>query len=163
LSNYENTALLFIKGTMKILLFQIVFMMVISCKESVDVNLGENLRIITSASMNHLVIVDENNVVKVNRHILDYNFDSTFIIVAQRPWDSVPELNTMEYYQSHRAFKNSTFKQYWIINKKEKGDFLSDTLTKRGHYTNVYGPFKKNEYLLMRQNLGVPQELKLSN
>jgi hypothetical protein len=163
LSNYENTALLFIKGTMKILLFQIVFMMVISCKKSVDVNLGENLRIITSASMNHLVIVDENNVVKVNRHILDYNFDSTFIIVAQRPWDSVPELNAMEYYQSHRAFKNSTFKQYWIINKKEKGDFLSDTLTKRGHYTNVYGPFKKNEYLLMRQNLGVPQELKLSN
>lgn len=44
------------------------------------------------------------------------------------------------------AFKQSTFRQYWIINKKSN---------------SVYGPYKKEIYLLKREELRVPKDIEL--
>ena len=59
------------------------------------------------------------------------------------------------------AFEKSTFRQYWIVNKKEKSEYYLDTLTKLARYSNVYGPFKKRDYLRKREELNVPKKLVL--
>ncbi len=117
-----------------------------------------------------LSITNSNNTEMIPPEILYYAFDSTFIIAAQRSWDSIPNIRKMTYYKAHKAFETSTFVQYWILNKKEKNEYIGvDTVRKRGTgtfeiraiYSNVYGPYKWKEYLQKRKELGVPKELKL--
>lgn len=112
-------------------------------------------------SMNDIGIINSENSYLIYGHILDYAFDSTFIVVAERPRDSVPEctgtMPGMTLKKSQAAFEQSTFRQYWIINKKEKSEFNEATKI----YSNVYGPYKKEEYLQKREELGIPKELKL--
>lgn len=108
-----------------------------------------------------LAIVNSNNTLLINETILDYAFDSIFIIVSQRPWDSIPDIKTLNYSESNEAFEKSTFRQYWIINKKEKSEYSLDSLTNLAQYSNVYGPFKKHEYLQKREELKIPKELVL--
>lgn len=138
-----------------------IIVLVVSCREDVNVNLGREYKLITSASMNDLAIVGRDNVVAVHGHVLDYAFDSTFIIVAQRPRDSVPECNGkipgMTLKKSQEAFEKSNFSQYWIIDKTK--DFRFDEMTKT--FSNVYGPFKNQEYIFKRNKLNVPTELEL--
>lgn len=57
-----------------------------------------------------------------------------------------------------KAFKKSTFRQYWIINKKQVSTFDES----RSAYSNVYGPFKKEKYLEKMQELNVPKRLTLN-
>lgn len=108
-----------------------------------------------------LSIVDVNNNIVIPETILSYAFDSTFIIVSQRPWDSIPNIKTMNYSESIKAFEKSSFRQYWIINKKEKSEYSLDSLIKCARYSNVYGPFKKYDYLKKREELKVSQKLVL--
>jgi hypothetical protein len=65
----------------------------------------------------------------------------------------------MNYYEATDAFENSTFRQYWIINKKEKSE--RSIVNGRPRYSNIYGPFKKKDYLKKRIELNVPKELEL--
>ena len=96
----------------------------------------------------------------IKMHILDYAFDTTFIVAAQRPWDSVPEAKTMVQGRN-RVFDKSKVVQYWIINKKEEPLFQYDSITQKGYYKNVYGPYKKEEYLNKKDEMRVPENLKL--
>lgn len=97
----------------------------------------------------------------LNGHIMDYSFDSTFIIIAERPRDSVPEcsgkIQGMTKKKCDEAFERSSFKQYWIINKQRKTVF--DAATRK--YTNVYGPFHRQEMIQKIAELGVPRYLTL--
>ncbi len=104
----------------------------------------------------------DNNII-VDDIILDFTFDSVFIIVSQRPWNvpDIPGVEQMTYKEQKEAFRKSTFVQYWIINKKEKCESITDTLGVHVRYSNVYGPFKSEEYLQKREEIGVPAELKL--
>ena len=81
--------------------------------------------------------------------------------MAERPRDSVPSIETMTQPKYQEAFEQSTFRQYWIINKKEKSEYSLDTLSKFARYSNVYGPLKKEEYLQKRKELKIPKELEL--
>lgn len=110
-----------------------------------------------------LSIVNSNNNIVVAETVLEYAFDSTFIIASQRPWDSIPNVSTMNYRESNKAFDKSTFQQYWIINKKKKSVYAYNEASKKATYSNVYGPFKKEEYLLKRKELGVPGNLRLKS
>ena len=68
----------------------------------------------------------------------------------------------MTYSESNKAFENSTFKQYWIIDKiKECRNIGFDSLNNIARYSNVFGPYSKEEYLIKRKELGVPEEFKL--
>jgi Uma2 family endonuclease len=51
------------------------------------------------------------------------------------------------------AFEKSTFKQYWIINKKEESNYSYDSIREVAIYSNVYGPYKREEYLSKRKEL----------
>jgi hypothetical protein len=138
----------------------VIFVVITGCLKSPD--LGDGYRSDSDGKYT-LQIVNFENTVMINSHILEYAFDSTFIIVSQRPWDgpSIPDIKDMTYSERNEAFEKSTFRQYWIINKKQKGEYSLDTLSKLARYSNVYGPFKREEYIQKREELGVSKELQL--
>jgi len=138
----------------------ISLMIITGCTKYPDLGDGYKL---DSDGRHTLQIVNFENTIMVSSCILEYTFDSTFVIVSQRPWDSIPNIKTMNYSESNEAFEKSTFRQYWIINKKEKREYSLDSLTMLARYSNVYGPFKEGEYLIKRKELGVPDELKLKS
>lgn len=84
-------------------------------------------------------------------------FDSTFLLLVQKPLDSICECNekclfdkfpnaNKTYNMCDTALKNSKIFRYWIVNKD-----LND----------IYGPLTKDEYLKKRVEVGVPNTLKL--
>jgi hypothetical protein len=133
-----------------------ILSMITSCSEQKYPDLGNGYSLV-SDGMYSLELVNAQNSVMISPHILAYAFDSVFIVASQRPWDipGVSGLREMTYNQRNEAFEKSTFRQYWIINKREKGEYSLDTLTQLSRYSNVYGPFKKQEYLQKRKELGV--------
>ncbi len=145
------------------ILFVIIVPIAVSCKRSPDLGGGYQLGY---NSMNDISIVKilkkgDAPTIFIYGHVLDYAFDSTFIIASERPRDSVIGIKNMTQSKYQEVFEQSTFKHYWVINKKEPIVYSLDTLTQRAKYSNVYGPFKKKEYLLKRKELGVPSKLKL--
>ena len=140
----------------------VILAMITSCSEQNHPDLGDGYKLDSDGEFNS-AIVNSQNIQMVGSHVLNYAFDSTFIIASQRPWDvpDVPGIKDMTYNQRNEAFEKSTFQQYWIINKKEKGEYSLDTLLKLALYSNVYGPFDWQEYLQKREELGIPKELKL--
>lgn len=100
-------------------------------------------------------IVNLQNTQIVGNTILEYDFDSVFIIVSHLPWDSIPGIRSMSYSESNKAFENSTFKQYWIIDKRQESVFDE---TKKS-YSNVYGPYSKEKYLEKGKELGMLDDI----
>ena len=133
-------------------------MIMVSCSKYP--NLGGGYKFESDGKYTLCIVNFENDIV-ITESILDYTFDSNFIILSQRPWDSIPNIRAMNYTESLKAFEKSTFCQYWIINKRVKSDYSLDPLTKRARYSNVYGPFKRQDYLLKRNELKIPKNLKL--
>lgn len=139
-------------------------MVLFSCNSQYPLDLGNGYKLVYDPN-SYFGITDPQNNVVIDAHVIDYNVDSTCIIVRQKPVDLIlkdtynnPEWNLKK---RDKLFKKSTFQQYWIINKKEKGEYSLDTLTQLARYSNVYGPFDRQEYLQKREELGVPKELKL--
>ncbi len=150
---------------MKRLLFLslIIFLTYGCCKIS-NKNLGDGYLFYVGDGCS-TSILNFKNTVLIPSHVLDYAFDSVFIIASQRPW-LVPGItnrwDTVTYNEHNKIFKKSTFLQYWIINKKEENVYVGvDSIAERAIYSNVYGPYKWKEYLQKRMELGVPQDLKL--
>ena len=110
-------------------------------------------------------IIDSLSNIVFDAHVIDYKVDSTSIIVKQKPLDLILKntYNNSEFDLKKRdkLFQKSTLQQYWIINKKENTEYTLDTVTQLARYSNVYGPFQKEEYLQKREELGVPKELQL--
>jgi hypothetical protein len=125
-------------------------------------NLGKGYQLDYNSD-HDLGIVNSKNSYLVYGHITNYSFDSRFILAEECPRDSVPactgRMPGMTLKKCDEAFKKSTFHQYWIIDKEKKSLFDE----KRKLYSNVYGPFKKDEYMRKREEVGVPQELKLKD
>ena len=98
-------------------------------------------------------IINSKNSYLIYGHILDYAYDSVFILTEERPRDSIPEcqgkIHGMTLTKCDEAFEKSTFHQYWIINKREESVFDE----KRRVHSNVYGPFNKEEYQKKRHRL----------
>lgn len=121
--------------------------------------LGEGYEYIYGPGGPFKCIVNPNRSVIIKEHVLEVVYDSTYIIAAQRPFDSVPECDPREgkkYTECKTAMlKTSTFKQYWIINKKIESKFITDTKT----YTNVFGLYDIDSYLLIREEMNIPSEL----
>ena len=125
-------------------------------------NLGSGYKFET-LDCHTLEITDSSNTVKIDGTILEYTYDSTFILVSERPWDSIPNIRTMNYKDANEAFNKSLFLQYWIINKKEKSKYYLDTIHMKAKYSNVYGPFKKAEFIKKRHEFKIPNTLILKN
>jgi len=126
----------------------------IGCKKFPD--LGSGYRIDYSGRSNYIQIENSNNEIIIGDNIVNYSYDANYILIGQKPPDSIPD-PTHNYGDWEIAYNKSTFRQYWIIDKKLKSIFDEKTKT----YSNVYGPFKKNEYLKKLVELKVPQTLKI--
>jgi len=142
--------------------FITILAIIIGCTEHKYPDLGGGYKLDSDGKYS-LQILNSQNTVMVGAHILEYAFDSTFIVVSQRPWNdpSILGINEMTYSKRRIAFENSIFRQYWIINKKEKSEYSLDTLSKFARYSNVYGPFKKEEYLMKSEALNIPKTLEI--
>ncbi|MBD3406594.1 MAG: DUF3997 domain-containing protein [Candidatus Lokiarchaeota archaeon] len=92
-------------------------------------------------------IVDDREIFAIYGHVVDYRFDSVYIIAIERPRDSVPECDGLPWQEQNKIFYASSFKQYWIINKING---------------QKWGPYNYQKYLLRRREIGVPEDLKLS-
>jgi hypothetical protein len=141
--------------------FTILILLTIGCKRFPNLGNGYQL---DYNGMNDISIIKclkegDAPTIFIHGHILDYSFDSTFIVLTERPRDSVPGIETMTQPKYQEAFEQSTFKQYWIINKKEKSEFNEATKI----YSNVYGPYNKEEYLQKKEAMKVPKSLKLKD
>lgn len=96
----------------------------------------------------------------IEAHINDINYDSFFIIVDQKPLDSIwgPMINIdstpkreKQFYDARGAINylnNSNIHNFWIVNKNLK---------------EVYGPMQKYEYKKKRDELKIPHYLKLKD
>jgi len=143
-----------------VLLFLLLTLVFFCCSNDYKTDLGGGYYLDTYNGMNQSFICEQSGAGVITMAIIDYAYDSVFIVVAQRPWDSVPEVKSVQYGQT-RIFNKSSFVQYWIINKREERIFHYDPIAQRGYRENVYGPFKRKEYLEKRVELGVADSLKL--
>lgn len=119
---------------------------------------GVFLKYISSNKIDTLFIWEGSTV--INAYINDINYDSVFIIVDQKPLDSIwgPMVNIDSTPKRRKQFENarnaidylenSNTHNFWIINKKIK---------------EVYGPMQKREYAEKRKELKIPHNLKLKN
>ena len=101
--------------------------------------------------MNDICLLNNKNTYIINGNITKYNCDSIFIIIEQKPRDSIInkyiyEGSKITFNQLKKIYNESTFYQYWIINKTSH---------------SVYGPYKYNNYLAKRKEFGVPESLYL--
>ncbi|MGY4538120.1 hypothetical protein ACVW0P_002540 [Mucilaginibacter sp. UYNi724] len=122
--------------------------------------LGNRYRIDYNQRGGKISIVDSNSNVIIRDQVIGYAFDSTFIVAVQKPMDSIPECrykNNESLDDCKIVFEESTFRQYWIINKTEKANFNEKSVK----YSNVYGPFNRYDFLKKLKQLKVPQNLKL--
>ena len=132
-----------------------------SCTDASDKDLGNGYTLYIGDSY-WTGILNSENTVMIESKIINYANDSIFILASQQPWSSILGRDTMTYSESNKAFENSTFKQYWIIDKiKECRNIGFDSLNNIARYSNVFGPYSKEEYLIKRKELGVPEEFKL--
>ncbi|GIV28661.1 MAG: hypothetical protein KatS3mg027_2475 [Bacteroidia bacterium] len=159
----------------------VITLLILFSKGNCRYELGDGYALDICENKSNMQLLDSENAVIVPPVILEYAYDSTFIILSQRPW-KVPGVSYrlgMTLDERDSIFKHSTFRQYFIINKKEKHEFLGvdsslmdiefygpDSLIIlypgcENRYSNVYGPFNKEEYLQKREELGVPKELQL--
>ncbi len=124
-------------------------------------DLGQGYRFVHEGKYG-LSIVNKKNTIIIQQHVIDYEYDSIFVLVAHRPVNSILGRDTMTYSEFNQAFRSSSFKQYWIIDKTKPCNNIGfDSINQFAKYSNVYGPYSKNEFTLKRNFLGVSEKLQL--
>jgi hypothetical protein len=135
----------------------------IFCKYRNLPDLGNGYRFDT-VDCSTLDIVDSSNTVMVGGVILEYDFDSTYVVVSRRPWPppDVLGFDTLTYTEADKAFENSTYKEYLILNKRQPSIYSLDTVSNTVSYSNVYGPFTKAEFLKKLAEFNIPDSVRLT-
>jgi hypothetical protein len=151
-------------------ILSVIFMLItlngcdyIFCKYRNLPDLGNGYRFDT-VDCSTLDIVDSSNTVMVGGVILEYDFDSTYVVVSRRPWPppDVPGFDTLTYTEENKAFENSTYKEYLILNKRQPSIYSLDTVSNTVSYSNVYGPFTKAEFLKKLVEFNIPDSVHLT-
>lgn len=113
--------------------------------------LGSGYKLDYNAS-NDIYLLDSNNTVIVDGHILKYGFNSNFIVLEQKPRDIILkdtyDNQKMNLKMRENIFNDSPIRLFWIVNKINN---------------RIYGPFNKGEYLRNRERLCIPKELELKD
>jgi hypothetical protein len=141
----------------------IAILLLQSCGEAkYPLELGSNYYIDYNSSWGYaLIMVD--NTEKIGMEIVAWNYDSTFIIVKQKPFFCIYDSISNKYPKMSATKKDYLYEKikqynYWIIDKRIKAEWDSIEI----RYTGIiYGPYGKEEYLEKRKELGVSDSLKL--
>lgn len=129
-----------------------ILIIMIGCKKFPD--LGSGYKFDYSGRSNYIQIEKIDDGVIIFDNIINYKYDVHFIVAEQKPIGDIPNMNYEEW---KIAYEKSNFKQYWIIDKKQKSVFNEGTKS----YSNVYGPLTKDEYLDKLKQLNASKDLKL--
>ena len=125
----------------------LIVVTILGCSKFPDLENGYKL---DYNANNDIYILNSENSIIINGHILKYNFDSVYIIAEQKPREVILKDTydnpNMDLKKREKIFKESTFLQYWIINKSND---------------SIYGPLNKNKYLKKFDELCIPKELHL--
>ena len=128
-----------------------------SDSEKEEIRKGKWIKFVNNKNIVDSIIVGKEGIV-IDSYIDDVSFDNKFILVDQKDLDSIFGTYKMYIEKNNDTFmrrkirerieliKKSNFHQYWIIIKK---------------IDYVYGPFRKEEYLQKKKELGVSGNLKL--
>jgi len=125
--------------------------MLLGCEEYRPTNLGNGYIVDFNVRGAKLSILNSKNTVVVESQVLGYGFDSKYIVVSQRPWDSVSECKFLKGETPNQckvAFDKSNFCQYWIIEKKTE---------------KIFGPCNLEKYEDLHRQLAVKANIKLEN
>lgn len=83
----------------------------------------------------------------VDMHVTEFEHDDDFILAEQKPKDKFEKKDWGDEYDSYKLFRDEYhFLEYWIVDKRT---------------TTVYGPLSIGQYHKYREQLGVPDDLKL--
>ena len=150
-----------------ICLFVSIIMLFLSCNPNYKTELGNGYYLDTYEGKDYACICDSTRTILIDMCVLDYAYDSIFIIATQKPYveiyDSLYNANPkLRYEETKRIFKESLKYYYWIINKKQESIYYYDTVTQKSYRENVYGQYNREEYLKKREELGVPDNLRLA-
>jgi hypothetical protein len=131
--------------------------------EPQKLHLGNSYYLMYNSSWRLAEIIYESNPIIIDMEIVAWNFDSTFIIVKQKPFFSILDSISAKYpnlplNKQLELYDAVEIYNYWIIDKRVKLE--CDTIKKR-YDGIVYGPFSKKDYLEKRKELNVPYSLKL--
>ena len=122
----------------------------VSCKDNL---IGKNYELDYNPNEEiHLVNKQKSgngyDIISIPGHILFYGHSKDYIIVIQKPSDSIYHFNvSLKYDEMMEKIFANNFNQFWIL--KVKNDSL-------------FGPFQKGEYLKKRKEIGVPDNFKIN-
>lgn len=92
----------------------------------------------TTDNPNGIMIIDE--------HILFYGYNSDFILLNQKPQDSIKNIKDLNQVERKRKTYASPFNQFYIL------DIKRDL---------KYGPFTKQSYIKAKSELGISKDFKM--
>ena len=125
------------KTGFEIILF--LFLLIFSCTVERDIDIGHGYVLVRNA-VNDTGIVNENDHYIIYGHVVSYHLIPEFLIVAERPRDSVPEAKGLPLKEKNRIFYSSDFIQYWIVENESKKKF---------------GPYKLNRFKSVCDSLDI--------
>ena len=136
-----------------------------SCNEvTYPIKIGNDY-FIDCDNQGHSVILDSRNMVIIKPQIIAWDYDSIFIIIKQKPKDSIDQIidekhPNISFDKYKRFYNESNIYTYWIIDKRKELDSYYDGKVRR-YIGAVAGPFTYEEYWEKRRELNVPDSLKL--
>ncbi len=129
----------------------LILLSLLSCTQKYPMKLGADYKLDYDGN-SYFYLLDLQNTVIIGSHITQFNFDSLFIIIEQKPVELIlkntyndPKINLKK---RDEIFENNKLKLYWIINKNN---------------SYLYGPYDKKQYFAKRKELNVPKSLQLKN
>lgn len=129
----------------------ILILVLASCARDTSIDLGDGYRFDHDVLRyrDKTIFGPYHNTFAVSPHVLDYDFDSVFIIALQKPREVIwadTYIPGMTLDKAEKIFRESPIRHYWIIDKKARIKF---------------GPLSKDEFTIKRNELNVPEELTL--
>jgi len=114
-------------------------------------------------------IVYYNNIHIVEEAVVAWNYDSTFIIAKQKPYDEICDSLMFKYNRlpdREKIYHKTEKYYYWIIDKRVEVYYIPYTEGRyKGGFNRIMeglnGPLSYAEYWAKRKELGVPDSLKL--
>jgi hypothetical protein len=135
-----------------------------ACKQEKPERIGENYLLDYDKSWGYTWIIDTNNIVIISMEIVAWNYDSTFIIAKQKPFDNIFDSIRVKYPNTSLTFKDKIYKEteiyhYWIIDKRKPCYFDEENC--KYIKESVEGPFTYEQYWERRKELEVSDSLVL--
>ena len=138
-----------------------------SCEREFPFKIGNNYYIDYGNIGSYRDLTNNKGSIIIDIDVTRYAEDSTFIVIEQKPyWEIVnyyqqKQTDTSRFpHNINKLIKDSDLYYYWIINQSEQAVFSSEKKkTTNNGWSNVYGPYTKDEMFQVCKEKGIPLQL----